>query len=156
MLGISANNYRVISPSQNKFIEKVFKDCSKNVYRSEVRDADWGLYAAQTCMAKDLITATPEEADLIKEKMEFIQNIINQNMKMDEDIFILDEDQKRQLIHAQADAKAKVLPARAALITDTLKATSGAMDSASNLAVNSTKAIANAKLSKTPTLSLVA
>jgi hypothetical protein len=138
---VSANYTQKQQDARLKFNDKVFNDCQKNVSKAEVRDADWGLYAAQTCLAKDLVNATPDEARLITAKMGFIQNIINQNMAMDEDIFIKDEDQKIKRITAKADAKVKVIPARAAAIAGTLNAGSNAVDTLSNAAVKSTELI---------------
>lgn len=142
-----------------KFNEKVFKQSQRNVKSSEVRDADWGLYAAQTCLAKDLVSANPDEARLITAKMKFIQDIINQNMQLDEDIFIKDEDQKIKKINAKADAKVKVIPTRAAAIAGTLNAGSNAVDTLANAAIKSTdliNTIKNPAMATGSKLSLVA
>ena len=126
---------------RTKFNEKVFNDCQKSVSKSEVRDADWGLYAAQTCLAKDLVSANPEEARLITAKMRFIQDIINQNMDQDENIFIKDKEQEIKHINAKADAKVRVIPVRAAAIAGTLNAGTNAVDKISDAAVKSTELI---------------
>ena len=130
---------------KDAFNDKVFKDCQKNVKGTEVRDADWGLYAAQICLAKDLVNADYNNAKLITAKMDFLQKMINQNMDQDQIIFIQDEDQKIKSITAKADAKSKVIPARAAAVVGTINATSNAMDSVGNLAVKTTDLVNTVK-----------
>ena len=131
--------------AKQKFNDKVFNDCQKNVSKAEVRDADWGLYAAQICLAKDLIGADYDQSKLITAKMEFLQKIINQNMDQDQQIYVQDEDLKIKNINAKADAKVKVIPVRAAAITGTMNAGSNAVDSLSNAAVKSADLIKTVK-----------
>ncbi len=115
----SANVSNRVTRNEIKFNDKVFRDCQKNVKTSEVRDADWGLYAAQTCLAKDLTTASEEETKLIMSKMDYLQNIINANMNQDQRIWREDEEDKRSLIETKANAQATTLPAKSDLIKTT-------------------------------------
>ena len=142
-----------VTPYERKFNDKVFQDCQKRVKCTEVRDADWGLFAAQTCLARDLVTASKEEAGLIVAKMNFLQNIINQNMEQDQDIFTRETNDKVHILTAKADAKARVIPARAQAIKTTADAASELIDSTSTLADSSLKVIREVKQ---PKLNLVA
>ncbi|MBQ3641064.1 hypothetical protein II906_03950 [bacterium] len=115
-----------------KFVDQTFATAQKEVKKSEVRDADWGLYAAQTCLAKQLVNASPEETELIKEKMNFIQAQMNDNLKQDSTIFINENASKLdkyaakaqmypgrvQLIKAGGDAAVNVLKGASGLVND--------------------------------------
>ena len=127
---LNSNYSGYLSPRENKFNEKVFHDCQKNVKKSEVRDADWGLYAAQTCLAKSLVSASPEETELVMKKMDYVQKLINQNMEQDQDIFSREMKDKGTFIITKAEAKSKVLPARAELIKASGDTTVKLLDSA--------------------------
>ncbi|MBQ9246448.1 hypothetical protein IJ182_09300 [bacterium] len=138
-----------LSKADKKFNEKVFHDCQKTVKKAEVRDADWGLYAAQTCLAKDLVSASPDQAKLIVAKMHFLQTLINQNMEQDQDIYTRENSDKCHLIITKADAKTKVLPARATVISASGNAVSSVIDSTAKLADSSTELV---KTVKTPVI----
>lgn len=146
-----------VSKADRKFNEKVFHDCQKNVKSSEVRDADWGLWAAQTCLAKDLVEAkNPEEAKLIVAKMNFIQTLINQNMDQDQDIYTKETKDKCNLIITKADAKAKVLPGRAVVIAAGGNAATEMIDSTAKLADSTINLVKTVKTPVVANLDLVA
>lgn len=107
MQGINLGFQNVITKGENRFNNSVFKTAQKDVTKQEVRNADWGLSAAQSCLARDLVTANPEEAGLIMEKMEFIQSQMNKNLKVDSDIYSQTTSDKCGVITAKGDAKAK-------------------------------------------------
>ena len=139
------NNLSRVSLKESSFNDRVFQDSRKSVKKSEVRDADWGLYAAQTCLAKALVTASPEESKLIAQKMNFIQNIINQNMEQDQDIYSREMNDKGKLIIIKADAKSKTLP----LKTDFIRTSAAGVVDVANTSVKLMKEV------KTPKLDIV-
>ena len=126
-----------ITPSEANYINKTFRDAQKRVKGTEVRDADYALYAAQSCLAKDLVKANEDETKLIITKMDYLQNIINQNMEQDQDIFSRELKDKGGFILTKAEAKSKILPARAEVIRGTGESASQVINSISDLANNS-------------------
>lgn len=135
-------NLSHVSLKESSFNDRVFRDSRKSVRKSEVRDADWGLYAAQTCLAKALVTASPEDSKLIAQKMNFIQNIINQNMEQDQDIYSREMDDKGKLIIIKADAKSKTIP----LKTDLVRTSAASVVDVANSSVKIMKEVKNPKL----------
>lgn len=123
-----------------RFNERVFEDARKDVRKSEVRDADWGLLAAQTCLAKDLVTADEQQTQLIKDKMNFINKQMNDNLNVDSLILTTANDGKCKKYAAKADAKAQLYPGRIELLragTDSaMNLVNGATDVMKNLPIN--------------------
>ena len=111
-----------VSRKERKMDEKIFKDAQRAVRRSEVRNADWGLYAAQNCLARDLVNATPDEMGLIIDKMNFIQSHMNSNLQLDNSLYC-------DKIHAKSDAS----NSRAQVIKASADATSNVVKSAADL-----------------------
>ncbi len=146
IIGPNGNMYtNYISKKDAKFYDRVFRDCQKNVKNTEVRDADWGIYAAQTCLARDLVYATSkEEADFLKNNLDYLKEYINGNMAQDQKICREDEEDARlkmtaqadaqaTKISAKADAKAKTLPATSELIKTTPESAKEVLDSSAKL-----------------------
>ena len=106
MNGIAYGYRNVVTNNEKKFVDGVFKKAQDTVKKQEVRDADWGLAAAQTCLARDLVTAGPEEAGLIMDKIEFVSKHLNENIQVDSDILSRQASDKREAIKAKADSKA--------------------------------------------------
>ncbi len=134
-----------ITPAERKYINDTFRDAKKRVKGTEVRDADYALYAAQSCLAKELVKANKEESGLIVAKMNYLQNIINQNMEQDQDIYSREMKDKSGFILTKAEAKSKVLPARAELIRATADSSSQVLDSVSGLTNNALDFVQNIK-----------
>ncbi len=111
---ISGGYYSLPTKTDNNFVDKTFDYAQKGVKNSkvEVRWGDWGLYAAYNCLAKQLVTASPEEAKEIMERMTFIQNQMNENLKVDGSLSTQEVSDKC----LKYDAKAKLYPAQAQLI----------------------------------------
>lgn len=104
--GLGYGYKNIVTKGEHKFNNSVFKNAQKDVKKQEVRDADWGLAAAQSCLARDLVTAGPEEAGLIMDKLEFVSKHLNENMQVDSDILSKLSADKREVMKVKADTKA--------------------------------------------------
>ena len=104
--GLGYGYKNIVTKSEHKFNNSVFKNAQKDVRKQEVRDADWGLAAAQSCLARDLVTAGPEEAGLIMDKLEFVSKHLNENMQVDSDISSKLSADKCEVMKVKADTKA--------------------------------------------------
>ena len=93
-----------VSNRERKTDEKVFKDTQKMMKKSEVRNADWGLEAAQNCLARDLVNCNADELALITAKMDFIQSKINSNLTADNDLSCAKLRTKAEIIPVKAEA----------------------------------------------------
>ena len=133
MINKVSGNYYVSRPAKadNNFVDKTFEYAQKGVRNSQVetRWGDWGLYAAYNCLAKQLVSASPEESEDIMARMTFIQNQMNENLKVDGSLNTQEMSDKC----LKYDAKAKLYPAQAELIK-------AGTDSASQL-ISDTKGI---------------
>lgn len=110
-----------ITSQESKFINSTFKQELKSSRQKDTvrRNDDNGYGAALTCLARDMVTATSEEAALIAAKMNFIQNLVNQNIQTDANIRTQGNDDKRAMIESKSDAFAKKAPHQAELIRTT-------------------------------------
>lgn len=110
-----------ITSQESKFINSTFKQELKSSRQKNTvrRNDDNGYGAALTCLARDMVTASPEEATLIAAKMKFIQNLVNQNIQTDANIRTQGNDDKRAMIESKSDAFAKKAPHQAELIKTT-------------------------------------
>ena len=129
----------VAQNKNNAFNDKVFRDCRKSVKKSEVRDADWALYAAQSCLSRAFVTAPRPQADLIAQKMLFIQGLLNKNIEQDQDIYSREMKDKSDYLLAKADAKAKTLP----VTTDFVKTSTAAAVDVANSSLSVIREIKN-------------
>ncbi len=81
----SANPYykNVVTRRERKLDEEVFENAEKLVKKDNVRNSDYGLVAAQTCLARDFVNADVEEACLLAAKMEFVHRLMDENLSAD-------------------------------------------------------------------------
>lgn len=107
-----------ITKKEEKYIDSTFKqELKRDRQKSTVRrNDDNGYGAALTCLARDMVTATPEEATLIAAKMNFIQNLVNQNLQTDANIRTQKNSDSRAMIETKSDAYAKKAPCQAELM----------------------------------------
>ena len=123
-----------ITKQESRFINSTFKQelkagRQKNTVR---RNDDNGYGAALTCLARDMVTATPEEATLIAAKKNFIQNLVNQNIQTDANIRTQKNDDTRAMIESKSDAFAKKAPHQAELIKATSDGFTDVVDTVSD------------------------
>lgn len=107
MQSVNLGYQNIVTKDERNFVNDVFKNAQKDVKNQEVRNSDWSLSAAQSCLARDLVTAGPEEAGLIMVKMNFIQEQMNGNLKVDSDISTQSTTNKCDIISAKGDKKVK-------------------------------------------------
>ena len=110
-----------ITRQEARFVDSTFKqELKHNRQKNTVRrNDDNGYGAALTCLARDMVTATPEEARLIAAKMNFIQNLINHNLLTDANIRTQKNNDSCAMIEAKSDAYTKKAPHQNELIKTT-------------------------------------
>ena len=110
-----------ITKREERFIDATFKEELKRSRQNATtrRNDDNGYGAALTCLARDMVTATPEEAALIAAKINFIQNQINQNLRTDANLRTQRNDDSRAMIETKSSAYARKAPRRAEVIKAT-------------------------------------
>ena len=81
----ASNQYykNVVTRHERKLDEDVFDNAEKLVKKDKVRNSDYGLIAAQTCMARDFVNADVDESRLLAAKMEFIHQLMAENLEAD-------------------------------------------------------------------------
>ena len=119
-----------ITKKEQKFIDKTFeRELQTGRQKSTVRrNDDNGYGAALTCLARDMVTATPEETRLIAAKMNFLQMMINQNIQTDAGIKTQQNEDYRALITTKSDAYTAKAPHQVEII----KATAGGVNDVVN------------------------
>ena len=123
--GVQGANYGYVnrvSKREQKLDEKVFAEAQKQVKKAEVRNADWGLYAAQNCLARDLVNAEPDECELIMKKMDYIQSCMNKNIMLDADIY-----------NGKTKGKSELMAARSQMLKTGCDGLSGVMNSTADV-----------------------
>ncbi len=73
----------VVTRHERKLDEGVFDNAEKLVKKDKVRNSDYGLVAAQTCLARDFVNADLEEARLLAAKMAFVHQLMDENLAAD-------------------------------------------------------------------------
>ena len=73
----------VVTAHELKLDEGVFKNAEKLVKKDKVRNSDYGLVAAQTCLARDFVNADADEARLLAAKMAFVHQLMDENLASD-------------------------------------------------------------------------
>ena len=102
---IPANQYykNVVTRRELRGDEKVFDNAEKLVKKDKVRNSDYGLVAAQTCLARDFVNADVDEARLLAAKMAFVHNIMKDNLASDTSRYCDEARAKVELMPAKAE-----------------------------------------------------
>ena len=134
---VSISNCPVnITKEEAKFINSTFKKEQKydRQLSTQRRNDDNGYNAAITCLARDMVTATPEEAYLIAAKINFFQNLINYNLQLDADLKSQKNSDSRMMIETKTDAYTKKAPYQTELLKSASNSFSDVADTVTKLA----------------------
>ena len=93
-----------VSRQERNTDEKVFRDAQKMMKKSEVRNADWSMEAAQDCLARDLVNCNADEFAFITAKLDYIQNYMNNNLATDNNLNCNTLKTKAEIMPAKTEA----------------------------------------------------
>ena len=99
----------IVTSRERAFNNQVFNNAEKTVKKTpELRNSDYGIQAAQTCLYRDLVEAPADEAGLIMKKIEFLDGIQTEHVKLDTEVGSYESryrtDNKCDLIRTRSEA----------------------------------------------------